>query len=287
MPHSTSDTVTLNDGRTMPAFGLGVYQARSGGETHGAVLHALRSGYRHIDTAEIYRNEEDCGAAIADFLAEAAGAVRREDLWITTKFFPRSGSGRAAVHEALRESLRKLRLAYVDLYLIHSPMTRELRLEQWAACGEAQAQGLAKSIGVSNYGVHHLEELRTAGGAAARVTPAVNQVELNPYITRGGLVAHCKACGIVVEAYSPLTKGERLADPKLLAVAARYGLTAAQLMVRWCLQRGYVVIPKSVTASRIEENAKLGEVDLSEADMAELDGFDEYLVTGWDPTVAP
>ena len=149
MPTSSADTVVLNDGNVMPAFGLGVYQCRMG-ETKGAVLHALRAGYRHIDTAEIYMNEDDVGAAVAEFVAE--GNVTRAELWITTKFFPKPGRGREAVLEALNQSLRMLRMEFVDLYLIHSPKTKDLRLEQWATLVEAQKAGLCRSIGVSNYG---------------------------------------------------------------------------------------------------------------------------------------
>jgi len=281
MPHSSHDTVRLIDTRIMPTFGLGVYQSRAGGETKAAVLHALRAGYRHIDTAEIYRNEEDVGAAIGQFLSEQV-TVSREDLWVTTKFFAQHGRGHAAVLEALQASLRRLGLGYVDLYLIHSPNARLQRVEQWGAMIEAKRIGLARSIGVSNYGVHHLEELK-----ASSEMPAVNQIEVNPYITRTDLCAYCRERGIVIEAYSPLTKGLKLKDRKLLEIAARYGLTTAQLMIRWCLQKGYVVIPKSVTPQRIEENAKLGETDISAADIQTLDSFDCYLVTGWDPTKTP
>ena len=162
------------------------------------MLHALRSGYRHIDTAEIYRNEEDCGAAIADFLAEAAGAVRREDLWITTKFFPRSGSGRAAVHEALRESLRKLRLQYVDLYLIHAPHTRE-RLEQYHALEALREEGMCRSIGVSNYKAADLQGVDWGG-----VKPVVNQCHLSVGQHDDDTIAYCIKEGITYEGFGTM-----------------------------------------------------------------------------------
>ena len=161
--------IALNDGRTMPSFGLGVWQAPLGA-CKAAVLHALRCGYRHIDTAEIYGNEQDVGDALAIFLKERPD-VQREDVWVTTKFFPRNGAGRAAVVRACRDSLRKLRLQYVDLYLIHAPHTRE-RLEQYSALEALRAEGLCRSIGVSNYGIHHLQELL----AVCTVPPCVNQV---------------------------------------------------------------------------------------------------------------
>jgi len=161
--------IALNDGRTMPSFGLGVWQAPLGA-CKAAVLHALRCGYRHIDTAEVYGNEQDVGDALAIFLKERPD-VQREDVWVTTKFFPRNGAGRAAVVRACRDSLRKLRLQYVDLYLIHAPHTRE-RLEQYRALEALRAEGLCRSIGVSNYGIHHLQELL----AVCTVPPCVNQV---------------------------------------------------------------------------------------------------------------
>ena len=166
---SCQQRIALNDGRQMPSFGLGVWQAPLG-QCKAAVLHALRCGYRHIDTAAVYGNEQDVGDALAIFLKERPD-VQREDIWITTKFFPRNGAGRAAVVGACRESLRKLRLQYVDLYLIHAPHTRE-RLEQYRALEALRAEGLCRSIGVSNYGIHHLEELL----AVCTVLPCVNQV---------------------------------------------------------------------------------------------------------------
>ncbi len=169
MSTACQQRIALNDGRTMPSFGLGVWQAPLGA-CKAAVLHALRCGYRHIDTAEIYGNEQDVGDALAIFLKERPD-VQREDIWITTKFFPRNGAGRAAVVRACRDSLRKLRLQYVDLYLIHAPHTRE-RLEQYRALEALRAEGLCRSIGVSNYGIHHLEELL----AVCAVPPSVNQV---------------------------------------------------------------------------------------------------------------
>ena len=204
--------IALNDGRQMPSFGLGVWQAPLGA-CKAAVLHALRCGYRHIDTAEVYGNEQDVGDALAIFLKERPD-VQREDIWITTKFFPRHGAGRAAVVRACKDSLRKLRLQYVDLYLIHAPHTRE-RIEQYRALEALRAEGLCRSIGVSNYGIHHLEELL----AVCTVPPCVNQVECNPFITRTPLREFCASKGILVEAYSPLARAKKFLDPRLLDVA--------------------------------------------------------------------
>ena len=275
--------IDLNDGATIPQLSLGVYCAANGGETERAVLHALRCGYRHVDTAEIYRNESDVGKALEKFFAEQS-SVARDDVFVTTKFFPQSGRGYDAVRDALAGSLKKLRLKYVDLYLVHSPNARSLRLEQWRAMEDLQAEGLCRSIGVSNYGVHHLEELL----ANCRTPPAVNQIEVNPYITRNELCDFCREKNVVVEAYSPLTRGQKLQDKKLTAVAKTYGLTGAQLLILWCPQKGYVVIPKSVKPARIEENiVRADQPPISASDMATLDAFDEYLVTGWDPTKKP
>lgn len=162
---------TLNDGNSIPYFGLGVYQARNGGETENAVYDALIAGYRHVDTAEIYRNEEDVGRGVRKFLEETG--LSRKDIWVTTKFFPSQGRGKGAVKDALTASLARLQLDYVDLYLIHAPMDKQLRLEQWQAFEELKDEGLTKSIGVSNYGIHHIQELL----AISKYKPSINQVD--------------------------------------------------------------------------------------------------------------
>lgn len=284
-------TLVLNDGYHIPRFGLGVYQAANGGETEAAVYAALKTGYRHIDTAEVYRNEADVGKAIQSFMKETG--LSRDALYITTKFMPARNAppaneveAKRAVHEAMEKSLSLLQVQYVDLYLMHSPHNRFNRLFEWSAMQELRSSGKTRSIGVSNYGVHHLNELLAAFPQAP---PSVNQIELNPYITRTELVEYCQSRGIAVEAYSPLTKALKLSDPKLVDMATKYGLSSAQLLIRWCLQRGMIVIPKSVTASRIVENAHptMFSSNISEEDMIALDGFDEYLTTGWDPTTGP
>jgi len=270
-----------------------VYQAANGGETEAAVFAALQAGYRHIDTAEVYRNEEDVGKAIKQYMAETG--MSRNELWVTTKYMPsRGGSAsdpagtKQAVQTAITASLAKLGLDYVDLYLMHSPHNVPNRLIEWEAFCELKDAGVARSIGVSNYGVRHLSQLLAAN---PKYLPVVNQIELNPYITRTDIVAFCHKNEIAVEAYSPLTKAQKLNDPKLVTVASKYkGMTTAQLLIRWCLQRDVIVIPKSSTPRRIIENCHHSQVFdtiLSEEDMATLDAFDEYLVTGWDPTKGP
>jgi methylglyoxal/glyoxal reductase len=285
---SIESTKSLLDGNFIPRFGLGVYQAANDGETEAAVYAALKAGYRHVDTAEIYRNEQDVGKAIKRFLSESG--LPRESLYVTTKYMPARGVAadealtHERVNEAMRKSLEALQLDYVDLYLIHSPHNKENRLFEWDAMSGLKDSGKARSIGISNYGIAHMQELLATN---PKHKPTVNQLELNPYITRAEIVSFCNEQSIAVEAYSPLTKAQKLEDPKLVAIATKYSVTTAQLMIRWCLQRDMVVIPKSVTESRIIENALVWDMEITKEDMAVLDSFDEYLVTGWDPTTGP
>lgn len=169
--NSIESKIILNDGNEIPYFGLGVYLAKNNGETESAVYNALKAGYRHVDTAELYRNEEDVGRGVRKFLEESG--LKRGDIWITTKFFPSQGRGKTAVKDALRSSLVRLQMDYVDLYLIHAPMDKQLRLEQWQAFEELKDEALTRSIGISNYGIHHIQELL----AVARYKPSINQVD--------------------------------------------------------------------------------------------------------------
>ena len=283
-------TILLNDGHTIPSIGLGVYQSDPGSETYDAVAAALRLGYRHVDTAAFYDNEEDVGRAVRDC------GVARGSLWITSKLWPYQYDGRtaqAAYEFALSEaqnSLDLLGIEYIDLYLIHAPPERstkyDVRAAMWKAMEEMQRRGWCRSIGVSNYGEHHLAAL--IDSPETTLVPAVNQIEIHPFLRRDALVAKCTALGIAVQAYSPLAKARRLEDATLVALGAKRGMSTAQLMLRWALQRGYIVLPKSVTPTRIAENllaATTEEWALSDGDMAVLDSLDEHLVTGWDPTV--
>jgi diketogulonate reductase-like aldo/keto reductase len=288
--------ITLNNGYQIPRLGLGVWQTRAGASCEAAVLGALEAGYRLIDTASMYGNEESVGAAIR------RSGIPRENIFITTKLW-NSDHGNPA--RALEASLHRLKLDYVDLYLIHYPV-RERR-QSWRALEKLWAEGEARSIGVSNFTIRHLTELL----GETKMVPAVNQVEFHPYLYQKELLDFCAGQDIVVEAYSPLTKGARLSDPKLLAVARRYAkgearpLTAssglpllsrltrvsetkstAQILIRWALQHGLVVIPKSANRKRIFENADVFDFEITAQDMEILDGFNENLRTCWDPTNA-
>jgi diketogulonate reductase-like aldo/keto reductase len=268
-------TVRLNNGVELPWVGLGVYQAQRGEETREAVSWALQAGYRHIDTARIYGNERDVGEALRQ------SGIPRSEVFITTKLWNHD-QGYDSALRACERSLRELGLEYVDLYLIHWPVPGR-RLDSWRAMEKLLADGRCRSIGVSNFLERHLDELM----ANSKVVPAVNQVEFSPYLYQRELLEHCRRHGIVVEAYSPLTKGERLSDPRLVEVAKHYGKTSAQVLIRWCLQHGMVVLPKSVREARIRENAAVFDFELSANDMRVLDGLNEDLHTSWDPSDVP
>jgi len=267
----------VNDGTEIPIFGLGCYRSEPGAEAYESVKMALAHGYRLIDTAELYANEGDVGRAIRD------SGIPRDQIHITTKFWAGNGHGHERVMASFAKSLRLLGVEYVDLYLIHSPGAVQGRMDTWRAFEKLKAEGKARSIGVSNYGTHHLKTLLQE----CSVRPAVNQIELSPFLTRTDITSYCAQEGIVVEAYSPLTKGKRLSHPTLVEIARKYNKSAAQLLIRWCIEHKYVVIPKSVKESRIIENSQVFDFTIDPADVATLDGLDEYLTTGWDPTKDP
>ncbi len=268
-------TVLLNDGVPMPRLGLGVWKCTDG-EARDATLAALSAGYRHVDTAYVYDNERDVGEAVR------AAVPPRDAVFVTTKLWTTDhGAGKAA--KAFEESATNLGLGAVDLFLSHFPVSGR-RVETWKALLELKKTGKVRSVGVSNYTIRHLREIMDATGVA----PSVNQIELHPYLTQPELTAFCAKAKIQVVAYSPLTHGLKLGDPKLLAIAAHHpGKSAAQVLIRWALQHGYGVIPKSANPRRIFENAQVFDFALSAADMAALDGFNEDLRTCWDPSEVP
>jgi len=263
--------VTLNTAARIPQIGLGVWQAGAGVSTERAVRAALEVGYRHVDTARIYGNEKDVGSAIR------ASGIPRADVFVTTKLW-NEDHGYDSALRAFDASQSRLGLDYVDLYLIHWLVARK-RLDSWRALEQLFRDGRARAIGVSNYLVPHLTELLDV----ATVVPAVNQIELTPFLQRRETRALCKERGIAVEAYSPLTRGQRLDHPVVRSVAREVQRTPAQVLLRWGIQHGAIVLPKSVTPSRIAENAALFDFTLSDAEMARLDALEENLVTGWDP----
>jgi diketogulonate reductase-like aldo/keto reductase len=275
MPMTIESIVTLNNGVEMPRLGLGVYQARAGGEARRAVEHALEAGYRHVDTAALYGNERDVGEAIH------SSGIPREEIFVTTKLW-NDDHGYDGALRAFEESRERLGLDVVDLYLIHWPV-RRLRVDSWRALEKLYRDGLCRAVGVSNYTVRHLDELLNT----CEVVPAVNQVEFSPFLYQRDLLEHCHANGVRLEAYSPLTKGRRLSDLTLAEMAGRYGKTPAQVLVRWALERDVVVIPKSARPERIRENADVFDFVLGPDDLATLDGLDEGLHTSWDPTGEP
>jgi diketogulonate reductase-like aldo/keto reductase len=267
----TTASLPLDTGARIPQVGLGVWQTPRGEVTRAAVQAALRLGYRHIDTARIYGNEADVGAAVR------ASDVPRDQIFVTTKLW-NDDQGYDSALRAFDSSLARLGLDYIDLYLLHWPVARK-RLDSWRALERLFSEKRARAIGVSNFLRPHLEELL----AHAKVVPAANQIELSPFLQRRETRAFCDAQGIVIEAYSPLTRGARLDQPTVRAIATRVGRTPAQVLLRWGVQHGLVVLPKSVRIERIEENGALFDFELDVDSMAALDALEEGLTTGWDP----
>ncbi|KAK0764873.1 hypothetical protein N5P37_002345 [Trichoderma harzianum] len=272
---SSVASITLNDGNMIPQVALGVYKAPNGQETEDAITAALDAGYRHIDSAARYANEEACGRAIRRWMKKTG--TPREEIFVCSKLWD-SDHGYEATFNALCSSLDKMGLEYLDLYLIHSPAEDEVkRLESWRALETAQRLGKVKSIGVSNFGAAHIENLLEN----ARVIPAVNQVEVHPFCQREALVELCNKHGIMIEAYSPLARGNKLEDPVINAIAKKYGKTPAQILLNWNASRGNVVLPKSLTPSRIQSNLESFDFELSEEDVETINtlGAENY-VTG-------
>ncbi len=264
--------IPLNDGHRIPVFGLGVFRATAGGEAKQAVKWALELGYRHVDTARIYGNEEDVGEALRE------SGVPREELFVTTKLW-NDDHGYLEAMRACEESLKRLGLDYLDLYLIHWPVEGK-RHDSWRALVELKKNGLCRSIGVSNYTERHLTELLERSD----VVPAVNQVEFHPFLAQPSLRRFCREKGIVFESYSPLTKGKRIDDPRLAAIAKKHGRTPAQILIRWVIENEVVVIPKATKRERIAENARVSDFSLDAEDRRILDGMNEDAHVAWDPT---
>ncbi len=271
---SLTSTVTLSGGVEIPALGLGVFRSGRGQATRDAVSWALAHGYRHIDTARVYGNEKDVGAALQQ------SPVSRDEVFVTTKLW-NDDHGYDQTLRAFDKSAAALGIDVVDLYLMHWPVEGK-RLDSWRAMEKLLADGRVRAIGVSNFVVRHLEELL----AHASVKPAINQIELHPFCQQRDTVAWCRDHDVAVEAYSPLTKGKRLDDARLVALATVTGKTPAQVLIRWSLQRGFVCIPKSAHPARIEANADVFDFVLTDEQMAQLDALDEQAHLAWDPNTA-
>ncbi|MFC5471528.1 aldo/keto reductase [Cohnella suwonensis] len=273
MAVSISDFTVLNNGVKMPWLGLGVWQGRpeDGEHVENAVKAAVSIGYRSIDTAAGYENEPGVGRAI-----KACG-VPREEIFITTKV-KNPDQGYESTLQAFEISRKNLDLDYIDLFLVHWPVAGKFK-ETWRALEKVYEEGLVRAIGVSNFQIHHLEDLLSE----AKVVPAVNQIELHPRLSQVELRQYCKSKGIQVEAWSPLMLGRLLTDRTVTELAAVYGKTPAQIILRWDLQHGIITIPKSVSADRIAENANLFDFELSGNDMAKLDGLNLNERSGPDP----
>ena len=249
----------LADGNEIPLLGLGVWQVPHGPETENSVRWALELGYRHIDTAQAYGNEASVGRGLRD------SGVPREEVFITTKFFP----VREDPESEAQRSLERLGVEHVDLYIIHWPQGGPTWA--WPGMERAQERGYARSIGVSNFSTSELDELMSV----AESPPVVNQVQFSPFEFRRKLLAACEERGVALEAYSPLGTGRHLSDRRVQEIAERAGRTPAQVLLRWCVQRDLVVIPKSTHRERIEENGQILDFTLSDEDMAALDALDE------------
>lgn len=266
-----TSTLPSNQSISVPQLGLGVWKSRPK-ECLEAVKSALSLGYRHIDTAAIYGNEADVGTAIKE------SGVNRSDIFLVTKLW-NADQGYDTALRAIDVSLKKLGTDYVDMYLIHFPVSGK-RNESWKALEKIKSEGKAKSIGVSNFMVPHLKELLKETGTV----PAMNQVEYHPFLQDTKLKDYCIQKGILLEAYSPLAHGQKLEDPRITQLAKKYNKSNAQILIRWSLQAGHVVIPKSKNPDRIRENADVYDFGLSDSDMKEIFSWNEDFRTCWDPT---
>ncbi|MBO3102522.1 aldo/keto reductase [Cellulomonas fengjieae] len=269
---TTVPNITLNNGVEIPQLGFGVFQIDPE-ETKDAVLQAFEVGYRHIDTAQMYRNEKGVGEAFA------ASGLSRDEVFITSKLNNDSHDPEVAA-AAFDLTLDTLGLEYVDLFLIHWPLpTVSNYVETWKAMEDFYRSGRAKSIGVSNFQPTHLRRLH----AESTITPAVNQIEVHPYLTQDAVRAFDAEHGIATEAWSPIAQGKVLDDPTIVRIAESLGKTPAQVTLRWHIQRGDIVFPKSVTRSRIEENFAIFDFELSDVDIADITGLNRDERTGPDP----
>jgi diketogulonate reductase-like aldo/keto reductase len=267
MSFTLDSKAKLNNGVKIPCLGLGVYQIPPGKATLKAVKYAFKIGYKHIDTARAYGNESDVGNALKE------SELRREEVFITTKVW-NDDQGYDSTLKAFEGSLKRLDLSYIDLYLIHWPVKGRV-IETWRAMVKLLNQGKVQAIGVSNYSIDELQETIQNSDTV----PAVNQVEFHPFLYQKDLLRFCKDNRIQVEAYSPLSRGKRLNHPDIIKIAKKYDKTPAQILIRWSLQHGLVVIPKSMHEDRILENSKVFDFYIQPKDMEALNSLNENLRT--------
>jgi methylglyoxal/glyoxal reductase len=275
MVKTLQDTTTLHNGVKMPWFGIGVFKVEEGPELVNAVKTAIKHGYRSVDTAAIYENEEGVGKGIQEGLDEAG--ISREELFVTSKVW-NADLGYESTIAAYETSIKKLGLEYLDLYLIHWPVEGKYK-EAWRALETLYKEGRVKAIGVSNFQVHHLEELMKE----AEMKPMVNQVELHPRLTQKDLQAFCQNNGIQLEAWSPLMQGQLLDNEVLQKIADKHNKSVAQIILRWDLQNGVVTIPKSTKEHRIVENANVFDFELTKEEMEIIDNLNQNDRVGPDP----
>ena len=275
MARSSIPQITLRSGQLIPQVGLGFWQVKDAEQFDTAFAAAIKAGYRHFDSAQIYKNEGMLGDAWTK------SGLDRKEVFLTTKISI-GNFQKAKLEKSFAESLQKLQTDYVDLLLLHFPVTG-LRKGAWKALEAIRQEGGAKSIGVSNYTIRHLESLKKY----AAIVPDVNQVELHVFLQQPELVQYCQDNNIVVEAYSPLAHSREMNDETIKCIAAKHNRSYAQIMLRWLIERGLVVLPKSVTPSRIEENIALFDFALDEEDMTAIAGCERDLRTCWSPVHVP
>lgn len=271
-------TVNLRSGFSMPLLGLGVYQ-NTGQSVIDACVAAFAAGYRHIDSAQVYRNEAEVGKAFK------LSGLDRSDVFITSKVNSKNHGYNKAT-EWINRSLENFGMSYIDLFLIHDPLSgKEKRLETWKALIQARDDGKLRSVGVSNYGVPHLEELVSE----SLELPSINQIELHPFCQQRTIVEWCKAHDVIVQAYCPLTRGERWEHPDLKSLAEKHGKEVPHILVRWSLQMGYSPLPKSALPERVRSNSNVYDFELDPEDMETLNALDEgdKGAVSWNPIHAP
>lgn len=268
-------SIELKNSKRIPQVGLGLWKVKDQAEFNQSFEAAIAAGYRHFDTAQAYGNEQYLGEALKK------SGLKREEVWITTKIAVDHFGYKHAL-KSFDESLVALQTDYVDLLLLHFPVSI-LRQKTWRALEELHEAGKAQSVGVSNYTVKHLEEMKEY----AKQMPMVNQVELHVFLQQPELLEYCRAHDIAVEAYSPLAHGKAMDDPVVMEIARKHGKDYAQIMLRWCIEKGLVVLPKSVTPMRVQSNIDIFDFKLDETDMQQLAKADRDLRTCWDPTHIP